>query len=102
MDNRTVGGTVAPLDDPHGPSHHREWGILVSLIGEFDLSRVIVNWIRFLAMDGQWYELSQDAYLRGTGAASVDNVVKALLAAGAAALIGVIVVGEATKGRPPA
>jgi len=62
----------------------------------------VVNRIRFLAaVDGQWYELAQDAYLRGTGAASQDNVVKALVA-GAAALIGIIVVSEATKGRPPA
>jgi hypothetical protein len=39
VDNRTVGGTVAPQDDPLGPSHHRGWGIFVSLTGEFDLSR---------------------------------------------------------------
>lgn len=60
---------------------------------------IVVNRIRFLAIDGQWYELSHDDYLRGTGEASPDNVVKALLA-GAAALIGIIVVSEATKGRP--
>jgi hypothetical protein len=61
---------------------------------------VVVNRIRFLATDGQWYELPHDDYLRGTGEASPDNVVKALLA-GAVALIGIIVVSEATKGRPP-
>ena len=62
---------------------------------------VVVNRIRFLAVDGQWYELAHDAYLRGTGEASQDNVVKILLAgiAGAAALAGII---GATKGRPPA
>ena len=62
---------------------------------------VVINRIRFLAADGQWYELAHDAYLRGTGAASQDNAVKILLA-GAAALAGIILVGGATKGRPPA
>lgn len=61
---------------------------------------VVENRVRFLAADNQWYELPHDVYLRGTGEASQDNVVKVLLA-GAAALIGIIVVGEATKGRPP-
>lgn len=61
----------------------------------------VVNRVRFLANDNQWYEMAQDAYQKGTGEASQDNVVKMLLA-GAAALIGIIVVGEATKGsRPP-
>jgi len=56
--------------------------------------------VRFLAAaDGQWYELPHEAYLRATGAAD-DRFAKALLAAGALAGA-IILVGEASKGRPP-
>ena len=58
----------------------------------------VVKRIRFLAPDGQWYELPHESYLRGTGAASPDSVAKVLLA-GAAAIAGIIVLNEATKGR---
>jgi hypothetical protein len=41
--------------------------------------------VRFLAaVDGQWYQVPHDAYLRGTGAVgAASQVGKALLAAGA-------------------
>jgi hypothetical protein len=57
--------------------------------------------VRFLAaVDGQWYELPHDAYLKAIGAASDDHLGKALLAAGA--IIGAIIVaGESAKGKPP-
>lgn len=64
----------------------------------------IENHVRFLAAtDGQWYQLPQEAYLRGIGAAdsAALRVGKALLA-GAAIAGAIIVVGEASKqGRPP-
>jgi len=58
--------------------------------------------VRFMAAgDGQWYELPYDLYQRGTGASSAgEQLGKALLAAGAI-LGAIIVVGEASKGRPP-
>jgi hypothetical protein len=56
--------------------------------------------VRFLAAgDGQWYELPHEAYLKATGAAG-DRFAKALLAASAVAGA-IILVGEASKGRPP-
>ena len=49
------------------------------------------------AWDDQWYEVAEDAYRRGTGAASTDTLTKLLL--GAALAVGVIVLGgEAAKG----
>jgi hypothetical protein len=58
--------------------------------------------VRFLAaVDSQWYELPNDAYQKGIGAASDDSVGKALLAAGAI-LGAIIIAGEASKqGKPP-
>jgi hypothetical protein len=53
--------------------------------------------VRFLAaVDSQWYELPQDAYLKARGAASDDRVGKALLAAGAIAGA-ILIAGEASK-----
>jgi hypothetical protein len=55
--------------------------------------------VRFLAaVDGQWYELPHQNYLRATGAAADDRFTKALIAAGAVAGA-IILVGEASKGR---
>lgn len=57
--------------------------------------------VRFLAaVDGQWYELPHQIYLRATGAAGDDRFAKALIAAGAVAGA-IILVGEASKGRLP-
>jgi hypothetical protein len=57
--------------------------------------------VRFLAAaDGQWYELPHQTYLRATGAVPDDRFAKALLAAGALAGA-IILVGEASTGRPP-
>ncbi len=57
--------------------------------------------VRFLAaVDGQWYELPHQTYLRATGAAAGDRFAKALIAAGAVAGA-IILVGEASKGRLP-
>jgi len=57
--------------------------------------------VRFMAAaDSQWYELLQDAYLKGIGAPGTDRVGKALQVAGAI-LGAIIVVGEASKGRLP-
>jgi len=57
--------------------------------------------VRFLAaVDGQWYELPHQTYLRATGAAADDRFTKALIAAGAVAGA-IILVGEASKGRLP-
>jgi hypothetical protein len=56
------------------------------------------NRIRFLAADGQWYEMAHEAYLKGVGAANdgATRLGKALLAG--AALVGAIVVAnEASK-----
>lgn len=57
------------------------------------------NRVRFLAaLDGQWYELPHGAYLKGTGAASGDQLGKVILAA--SAIIGAILIaGEASKGK---
>lgn len=59
--------------------------------------------VRFLAaVDGQWYQLARDAYLRATGAVNVGTPVgKVLLAAGAA--IGLIVLADQAskqQGKP--
>ena len=55
--------------------------------------------VRFLAaVDGQWYELPHQTYLKATGAAADDKVAKALIAAGAVAGV-IILVGEAAKGK---
>lgn len=57
--------------------------------------------VRFLAaVDGQWYELPHETYLKGTGAAADDRFAKALIAAGALAGA-IILVGEASKSTPP-
>lgn len=61
--------------------------------------------VRFMAAtDGQWYQLSHEAYLNGTGAAdsTATRLGKALLGAALAAGA-IIVLGEASKqSRPPA
>jgi hypothetical protein len=61
------------------------------------------NRIRFMAADGQWYELAHSAYLKGIGAADdgASRLGKALLA-GAAVFGAIVVANEASKsGRPP-
>lgn len=58
------------------------------------------NHVRFQAMDGHWYELPSNTYLRATGAAGGSGVGTALLAAGA--MLGVIVLADqASKQSPP-
>lgn len=60
----------------------------------------VENHVRFQAAgDGQWYELPLDTYRRATGEASRD-VGKALLA-GAAALLGAIVLADQASKQPP-
>jgi hypothetical protein len=56
--------------------------------------------IRFLAAsDSQWYEVPQHTYLKATGAAD-DRMRKAIFAGALAGAI--ILVGEASKAKPPA
>lgn len=55
--------------------------------------------VRFrAAVDGQWYEVTYDRYMRGTGELSLEQVGRALLAA-AAAIGAIVVIGEAAKGK---
>jgi hypothetical protein len=57
--------------------------------------------VRFLASDGSWYQISDDSYLRATGAKSEGPGLGTALLAGAAAVIGAIALQAAANQQNP-